>query len=172
MQAHGCVQVPCRGDGPFTGTDAAFALLLLLVCKRCGLLFTSRACVQMRVPMSKDERKALKARQRAGMSAAAALDDFADDVAGVLDVGDGEKAYFDKVRLGQKFGGDLSGGRAAAASGGACSTVLRCAQGRLGDETLFATASAALSCAFVFVFRQPPPPCLLRATVWRRPPHT
>lgn len=103
--------------------------------------------VQTRVPLSKDERKALKARQRAGMTGAAALDDFADDVAGVLHVGEGEKAYFDKVRLGQKFGGDLSAGRAAPASGGARSptcVVARHAR-RLDDETQSTVSACAVS---------------------------
>ena len=83
-------------------------------------------CVQTRVALSKDERKALKAKRRAGLSGAGLVSDFADEVAGVLDAGHGaEAAYFDKVRLGQKFGGSLGAERAAQPSGGArCQPVV------------------------------------------------
>lgn len=74
--------------------------------------------MQMRVPLSKEERKSLKARQRANLSGAAGLHDFADDVAGVLDVNEAEKGFFDKVRLAQKFGGTIHQDCTAPMSGG------------------------------------------------------
>jgi hypothetical protein len=76
--------------------------------------------MQMRVPLSKEARKNLKARQRASLSGAAGLHDFADDVAEVLDAEGAERAFFDKVRLGQKFGGTLHQDWTAPVSGGAC----------------------------------------------------
>jgi hypothetical protein len=76
--------------------------------------------MQMRVPLSKEARKNLKARQRASLSGAAGLHDFADDVAEVLDAEGAERGFFDKVRLGQKFGGTLHQDWTAPVSGGAC----------------------------------------------------
>jgi hypothetical protein len=80
--------------------------------------------LQTRVALSKEERKALKAKRSASLSGSGLVADFADDVAGVLDEGAGaanagEAAYHDKLRLGQKFGGSLGAERAAPASGGA-----------------------------------------------------
>lgn len=83
--------------------------------------------VQTRVALSKDERKALKAKQRAGLSGSALVSDFADDAVGVLDVDAGEAPFFDKVRLGQKFGSRLAIDGATLASAGAfhcCATHL------------------------------------------------
>jgi hypothetical protein len=43
--------------------------------------------LMMRVPLGKKELKSLKAAQRAGMAGGALLDDFADDVADLVQVG-------------------------------------------------------------------------------------
>ena len=81
---------------------------------------TCPGCLQTRVALTKDERKALRAKQRAGLSGAALLEDFGDDVAGLLGHGGaGEAAYHDKVRLGQQFGGAANHDAPAAPSGGA-----------------------------------------------------
>lgn len=40
--------------------------------------------LQIRVPLSKEERKNLKAQRRAGLSGKALLDDFADDIADIV----------------------------------------------------------------------------------------
>ena len=77
------------------------------------------ARVQTRVALSKEERKSLRAKRRAGLSGASLLADFADDAAGVLGVASGgEAAFLDRVRLGQKFGGAVANERSAPASGG------------------------------------------------------
>lgn len=67
--------------------------------------------LMIRVPLSKDERKRLRAQKRAGLSGKALLDDFADDVADLVG-GDGGLGAVDpaflKHRANQKFGADLA----------------------------------------------------------------
>jgi hypothetical protein len=62
------------------------------------------------VPLSKEERKRLKAHRRAGLSGAALLDDFADEVDDI--VGDGAGSTIDAVfrrhQASQKYGADLA----------------------------------------------------------------
>lgn len=41
-------------------------------------------CAQVRVPLSKEERKRLKAQRREGLAGRALLDDFADDIADLV----------------------------------------------------------------------------------------
>lgn len=77
------------------------------------------AAPQVRVPLSKDERKRLKAARRSGLAGSAVLDDFADDVAGVLELGGAASGFTDKLRLGQKFGASLPGDNLGQAGGGA-----------------------------------------------------
>ncbi len=66
--------------------------------------------MQIRVPLSKEERKRLRAHRRAGLSGAALLDDFADEVDDI--VGDGAASAIDAVfrrhQASQKFGADLA----------------------------------------------------------------
>lgn len=78
---------------------------------------------QVRVPLSKDERKRLKAARRSGLAGSAVLDDFADDVAGVLELGGGASGFTDKLRLGQKFGASLPGDAPGQVGGGAPSSL-------------------------------------------------
>ncbi|CAK0782908.1 hypothetical protein CVIRNUC_006103 [Coccomyxa viridis] len=68
-----------------------------------------------RVPLSKGERKNLKAQRRAGLSGGAMLDDFADDVADLIQAGDDEgmDPAFLGARKSQKYGVDLSAAAAA-----------------------------------------------------------
>jgi U3 small nucleolar RNA-associated protein 3 len=64
--------------------------------------------LMIRVPLSREERRRLKAQRRDGMSGKALLDDFADDLAGLVD-GDGDGgalAPFAAHRAGQRFGAD------------------------------------------------------------------
>lgn len=76
--------------------------------------------LMVRVPLTKEERKRLKAQQRAGLSGRALLDDFADDVAGVLGAADDDtRAFTARTRLNQKFGADLLSERRTPASGDA-----------------------------------------------------
>ena len=74
--------------------------------------------------LSKDERKALRSKQRAGLSGAALLNDFADDVAQVLGGNSAEATFTDKLRLEQKFGGGYKRDGAPLASGGALLALL------------------------------------------------
>ena len=66
--------------------------------------------LMIRVPLSKDERKKLKAQRRAGLSGKALLDDFQDDLAGLVNGGDdlGVDARFSKHKTNQLYGADLS----------------------------------------------------------------
>lgn len=61
--------------------------------------------LMMRVPLGKKELKNLKAAQRAGMAGGALLDDFADDVADLVQA---TSTLDSGGRLSQKFGADLS----------------------------------------------------------------
>eukprot|EP00887_Chlorella_sp_A99_P005929 scaffold29.g5929.t1 len=70
--------------------------------------------LMIRVPLSKEERKRLKAQRRAGLSGKALLDDFADDIADIVTAADaGVDGAFGRHRASQKFGADLvaPGGR-------------------------------------------------------------
>ncbi|PRW45524.1 Something about silencing 10 [Chlorella sorokiniana] len=83
----------------------------------------------IRVPMSKEERKRLKAHRRDGLSGKALLDDFADEVADIVGGGEGASAIdavFQRHRASQKFGADLEAQALAAARKG----------GRSGDADL------------------------------------
>lgn len=66
--------------------------------------------LMIRVPLSRDERKRLKAQKRAGLSGKALLDDFADEVTDLIgaDGNDGIEPSFTRHRVNQKFGADLS----------------------------------------------------------------
>ena len=66
--------------------------------------------LMIRVPLSKDERKKLKAQRRAGLSGKALLDDFQDDLADLVNGGDdlGVDARFSKHKTNQLYGADLS----------------------------------------------------------------
>ena len=69
--------------------------------------------LMIRVPLSKDERKKLKAQRRAGLSGKALLDDFQDDLAdlvgGAGNADDlGVDARFSKHKTNQLYGADLS----------------------------------------------------------------
>lgn len=84
----------------------------------------TQALLQVRVPLTKEERKRAKAQQRAGLSGRAVLDDFADDVAGLI--GDGNAGAADpfmaRLRLNQRHGAELTNeGRSSAPSGGVTS---------------------------------------------------
>lgn len=85
----------------------------------------SAAAVQVRVPLSKDERKRLKAARRSGLAGGSVLDDFADDVAGVLQLGEASKGFTDKLRLGQQFGGALPADTPCQIGGGTPSCAAR-----------------------------------------------
>lgn len=71
----------------------------------------------IRVPLSKEERKRLKAHRREGLSGKALLDDFADEVADIVgaDGGAGIDAIFQRHKASQKFGADLAAQAMAAA---------------------------------------------------------
>jgi U3 small nucleolar RNA-associated protein 3 len=99
-----------RGGAPL-GMDTAAAL-------RDRQRMAAREAVEeelmVRVPLTREERKRMKAQRRAGLSGKALLDDFADDVADL--VGDGDiDPGFAHHRAGQKFGADLAAQAAAAA---------------------------------------------------------
>jgi len=66
--------------------------------------------LMIRVPLSKDERKKLKAQRRAGLSGKALLDDFQDDLAGLVNGGEdlGVDARFSRHKTSQLYGADLS----------------------------------------------------------------
>ena len=66
--------------------------------------------LMIRVPLSKDERKKLKAQRRAGLSGKALLDDFQDDLADLVNGGEdlGVDARFSKHKTSQLYGADLS----------------------------------------------------------------
>lgn len=78
--------------------------------------------LMVRVPLSRQERKQLKAQRREGLSGKALLDDFADDVADLVGLGGpggasggGGVGEFGRHRANQKFGADLAAQAAAAA---------------------------------------------------------
>ena len=74
--------------------------------------------LMIRVPLSKDERKKLKAQRRAGLSGKALLDDFQDDLADLVGSGTGPgpgsgndpgvDARFSKHKTNQLYGADVS----------------------------------------------------------------
>ena len=70
--------------------------------------------LMIRVPLSKDERKKLKAQRRAGLSGKALLDDFQDDLADLVGSGAGSgndpgvDARFSKHKTNQLYGADMS----------------------------------------------------------------
>ena len=68
--------------------------------------------LMIRVPLSKDERKKLKAQRRAGLSGKALLDDFQDDLADLVGSGSGNDpgvdARFSKHKTNQLYGADVS----------------------------------------------------------------
>ncbi|KAK9829724.1 hypothetical protein WJX72_007528 [[Myrmecia] bisecta] len=71
--------------------------------------------LMIRVPLSKEERKRVKAQQRAGLSGKALLDDFADDVADLIQATErpggastsGLDDAFTRQQVSQKYGADL-----------------------------------------------------------------
>lgn len=67
--------------------------------------------LMVRVPLSKEQRKKLKAERRGNLSGAAMMNDFADDVADLVGMDDGGAAGVDERFLGhqasQRFGADL-----------------------------------------------------------------
>jgi U3 small nucleolar RNA-associated protein 3 len=74
--------------------------------------------LMIRVPLSRDERKQMKAQRRAGLSGKALLDNFVDDVADLVDGGGGDASVdpsYARHRANQKFGADLAAQQAAAA---------------------------------------------------------
>jgi U3 small nucleolar RNA-associated protein 3 len=72
--------------------------------------------LMVRVPLSRDERKQMKAQRRAGLSGKALLDNFVDDVADLVDGGGASvDPSFSRHRVNQKFGADLAAQQAAAA---------------------------------------------------------
>lgn len=72
--------------------------------------------LMVRVPLSRDERKQMKAQRREGLSGKALLDNFVDDVADLVDGGNASvDPSFSKHRANQKFGADLAAQQAAAA---------------------------------------------------------
>jgi U3 small nucleolar RNA-associated protein 3 len=72
--------------------------------------------LMVRVPLSRDERKQMKAQRREGLSGKALLDNFVDDVADLVDGGNASvDPRFSKHRANQKFGADLAAQQAAAA---------------------------------------------------------
>lgn len=66
--------------------------------------------LMIRVPLSKEERKKLKAQRRAGLSGKALLDDFEDDIKDIVDGStlSGVDARFVKHRSNQRFGADIA----------------------------------------------------------------
>lgn len=64
--------------------------------------------LMVRVPLSRQERKQMKAQRRAGLSGKALLDDFVDDVADLVDGGASVDPSFSRHRANQKFGADLA----------------------------------------------------------------
>lgn len=73
--------------------------------------------LMVRVPLSREERKKLKAQRRAGLSGKALLDDFADDVADILQgstdggwgpASDASDPVLGRRNANQKFGADLA----------------------------------------------------------------
>lgn len=64
--------------------------------------------LMVRVPLSREERKQMKAQRRAGLSGKALLDDFVDDVADLVDGGATVDPSFSRHRANQKFGADLA----------------------------------------------------------------
>ena len=87
--------------------------------KRERLRLAAREAVEeelmVRVPLSRDDKKKLKAQQRAGLSGKALLDDFADDVADLVagGAGIGIDPMFQRHRTSQAFGADLAAQAAA-----------------------------------------------------------
>ncbi|GAB4821287.1 hypothetical protein N2152v2_008333 [Parachlorella kessleri] len=71
--------------------------------------------LMVRVPLSRDERKRLKAQRREGLAGRALLDDFADDIADLAGEGGADElgGGFGRHRLSQKFGVDLAAAAAA-----------------------------------------------------------
>ncbi|KAI8101739.1 hypothetical protein M9434_006806 [Picochlorum sp. BPE23] len=64
--------------------------------------------LMIRVPLSKDERKRLKAQRRAGLSGKALLDDFQDDIADLAADDLGIDPRFSRHKTNQRYGADLS----------------------------------------------------------------
>ena len=66
----------------------------------------------IRVPLSKEERKRMKAQRRAGLSGKALLDDFQDDIADLVSgdalAGLDSRQLYSKHKTNQKFGADLT----------------------------------------------------------------
>jgi hypothetical protein len=81
-------------------------------CSACvgGVTRNGRTVVQVRVALPKEERKRLRTARRAAQAGRALADDFADDVQGLLAMGDAPhtRALTDKLRLGQQYGGALA----------------------------------------------------------------
>lgn len=77
--------------------------------------------LMIRVPLSKDERKRLKAQRRAGLSGKALLDDFQDDIADLVHGNDdlGIGSQYSKHRKNQVYGVDALQQRKSNASGDA-----------------------------------------------------
>ena len=76
--------------------------------------------LMIRVPLSKEERKSLKAQRRAGLSGKALLDDFADDIADLVDGKDlGIHSIHSRHKASQRYGAELfdNEGRWGAKSG-------------------------------------------------------
>ncbi|KAK9904141.1 hypothetical protein WJX75_005357 [Coccomyxa subellipsoidea] len=80
--------------------------------KRQRAHLSARAAVEedmmQRVQLSKEERRRLKGARRSALSGGAMLEDFADDVAGIVEAADGIDPAFQSARVSQKFGADLS----------------------------------------------------------------
>ena len=76
--------------------------------------------LMIRVPLSKEERKNLKAQRRAGLSGKALLDDFADDIADLVDGKDlGIHSTHSRHKANQRYGAEMpaNGGKWEAKSG-------------------------------------------------------
>jgi U3 small nucleolar RNA-associated protein 3 len=76
--------------------------------------------LMIRVPLSKEERKSLKAQRRAGLSGKALLDDFADDIADLVDGKDlGIHSMHSRHKANQRYGTEMldNEGRWGAKSG-------------------------------------------------------
>eukprot|EP00890_Picochlorum_soloecismus_P003905 jgi/Picsp_1/4515/NSC_06736-R1_sas10 utp3 c1d family len=64
--------------------------------------------LMIRVPLSKEERKSLKAQRRAGLSGKALLDDFADDIADLVDGKDlGIDSMHSRHKANQRYGAEI-----------------------------------------------------------------
>lgn len=92
-----------RGGDPL-GMDTAAA-------KRERRRLSAREAVEeelmIRVPLTKEERKRLRAQKRAGLSGKALLDDFGDDLVDIIDKSNIDNS-FTRHRANQKFGADLA----------------------------------------------------------------